>query len=76
MTEKEGWIKMFSLCYSLSCMCVCSPTNAGHAGQIQRISIKAVTRVTFLNPDTPTVLTAIQYPALLCSQTLKSSVWI
>lgn len=76
MTEKEGWIKMFSLCYSLGCMRVCSPTNAGHAGQVQRISIKAVTRVTLLNPDTPTVLTAVQYSALLCSQTLKSSVWI
>lgn len=52
-------------------VCNCSLTNAGHAGQVQGVSIKAVAGVTLLNPDTPTVLTAVQYPTLLCLQTLK-----
>lgn len=49
----------------------CPLTNAGHAGQVQCVPIEAVAGVTLLDSDTATVLTAIQDPTLLCSQTLE-----
>lgn len=57
-------------------MCNRPLTNAGHAGQVQGVSIKAVAGVALLNPDAPPVLTAVQYPTLLCLQTFKWPVWI
>lgn len=84
-TERHAWVlkwhNMFQshdiVCVAcILCLCDCSLTNAGHAGQVQGVSIKAVAGITLLNPHTPTVLTAVQYPTLLCSQTLKCLVWI
>lgn len=78
-TEKErndiktDILQGYTVCFSLLYF---AHTNAGHAGQVQSVSIKAVTGVTLLNPDTPAILTAIEYPTLLCLQTLKCLEWI
>lgn len=54
----------------------CSLTNAGHAGQVQGVAVEAVAGVALLHPNTSTVLTSVQYPTLLGSQTLEGFVLI
>lgn len=49
------------------------PTDAGHAGQVQGESRKAVAGVALVNPDAAAVLAAVQDPALLGSQTLEGA---
>lgn len=41
-------------------------TYTGHGGHVQFISLVAVTRVTLSNADAPAVLTAVEYPTILC----------
>lgn len=45
--------------------CEHSPTSAGHAGHVEGVPVEAVACVTFLYPNTATVLTAIQDPTFL-----------
>lgn len=54
----------------------CSLTNAGHAGQVQGVAVEAVAGVALLHPNASTVLTSVQYPTLLGSQTLEGFVLI
>ncbi len=51
-------------------------THAGHAGHVECVSIEAVTGVSLLHTHTSSILTSVQYTALLCSQPFKCIIWI